>query len=705
VSLNDILNSAVSGLAASQAGMGTVSNNIANVNTPGYAREKTRITTNVATGRVSGVTVAEPERVADRFLESTVYRRGGDAGQAEIISNYLDQLQSYLGAPSDADTDAPPSGLPDQLSDLLAKATEMTGTQDPGQGTNQFINSTQSVIDSINQMSDDVDALRSNAASSVSDTVNQINDLLSQIYTLNGTISQVQSLGRNTSGPADERMSALQKLSGLVNVTVRQQPDGKVTIETASGQVLLDNRLRQLSYPNGDSGAHTTYPPIDVRFVNAAGGPGASTGDKIDSSAVGGTLGGLLQLRDQTLPAFAEKMGVIFGGLAQTMNSASNAGSTVPAPASLQGRPSGLVGGDRLGFTGNAVFAVTAKDGTILAKTSVDFDALGPGATVNDAVNAINAGLGGAATASLAADGTLSITASDPNTGVVVAQDPADPSARAGVGFSQYFGLNDIIRSDSNPLVPSGFTTGDPSGFGSGQTAQIVLRDAAGKELGNYTFNGAAGQTFGDVITGLNASPLGGFGSFALDDRGQIRFTPTQAYSGASITIPSDSTNRSGTGLTFSALSGLTGGASGLSSGHVRPDIATNASNLALARFRTDAAVGAKGLGAGDTSGATSFIDSLNGQVNLGKDGKNSIDAFAQQVFASAGSQAALAKDTMTDTAARRDDAINRRDTFSGVNIDEELANMVVLQNSYSAAARVLNTAGEMYDTLINMVG
>src|ERR1700761_5214195 len=99
MSLNDILGSAMSGLAASQAGLGAVSNNVANVNTPGYARQRVTVSTNVAAGRTGGVTVSEPERVADRFLEGTVYRRGGDAGQAEIFSNYLDQLQDFLGAP------------------------------------------------------------------------------------------------------------------------------------------------------------------------------------------------------------------------------------------------------------------------------------------------------------------------------------------------------------------------------------------------------------------------------------------------------------------------------------------------------------------------------------------------------------------------------------------------------------------------------
>ena len=58
----------------------------------------------------------------------------------------------------------------------------------------------------------------------------------------------------------------------------------------------------------------------------------------------------------------------------------------------------------------------------------------------------------------------------------------------------------------------------------------------------------------------------------------------------------------------------------------------------------------------------------------------------------------------MVEFTTRRDDAIARRDSVSGVNIEEELAQMVVLQNSYAAAARVVTTATDMYDTLLAMI-
>ena len=498
MALNDILGSAVSGLAAAQAGLRTVSNNIANVGVAGYARERVNLSTGVVSGKVTGVVVGEPTRVADRFLETTVYSRSGDYGRAEVTSSYLDRLQALLGEPGSS------AGLPARLDAVSAAAVALTGSQASAQTAAQFTSDVQDTISSMQQTGSDVEKLRADVESEVGYSVDKINSLLQRIYDLNGTVSQATGLGRNAGGAADQRMSAIEELSSLVSVNVRDQPDGRVTIESANGQVLLDKRLRQLSYASSGAGfSQPTYPPIEIRFAN----PDAATGDKIDSAAVGGKLGGLLDLRDRALPAFSEKLGTLFTGLAQTLNAVSNSNSTVPPPPALTGRDSGLVGGDRLGFTGAAIFAVTKADGTLVASTKVDFDALGPSATVDDLVAAINTGLGGAGTASFT-DGSLRISANGAGNGVAIGQDAVKPSARGGLGVSQFFGLNDLIRSDTSPLVPSGFTAADPHGFATGETAQIVLRDSSGRALTSYTLQPTSGGSFGALVSDLNASPL-----------------------------------------------------------------------------------------------------------------------------------------------------------------------------------------------------
>ncbi|WP_445081743.1 FlgK family flagellar hook-associated protein, partial [Staphylococcus aureus] len=136
------------------------------------------------------------------------------------------------------------------------------------------------------------------------------------------------------------------------------------------------------------------YPPIEIRFAS----PDAATGDRIDSAAIGGKLGGLLDLRDRALPAFSEQLGTLFTGLPQALNSVSNAGSPVPPPASLTGRNSGTTGSDRLGFTGAAALPVPTPDRTLVPTTQPAVDPPGPKAPTDDLAAAIDPGPAGAAT-------------------------------------------------------------------------------------------------------------------------------------------------------------------------------------------------------------------------------------------------------------------------------------------------------------------
>lgn len=697
MSLSEILGSAVSGLAASQAGLSTVSNNIANVGTPGYARERISLSTNVTAGRVTGVITGEPQRVADKFLEANAYRRASDVGRADVGATYQGRLQALLGAPGAE------SGLPARLDAISASAVAMSAAQASAQTRAAFAGNVEDAINSMQQIGSDVDGLRADTDSEIKAGVDTINGLLSRIHDLNDTVAQQTALGRSAAGAFDQRLAALDTLSGMVKISIRDQPDGRVTIDSASGAVLLDKRLRQLTYPAGTTGvSQPVYAPIDVRFANADGTPGALTGERLDSSLAGGKLGGLLDLRDHVLPDFQEKLGVLFSGVARTLNAASNAGTAVPVPAQLGGRQTGLVGADRLGFSGAATFSVVAADGKLAATATVDFAALGAGATIDDAVTAINTGLGGAAIASYSG-GTLVLTASAGN-GIAVTDLATNPSNRAGSGFSQFFGLNDMIRSASSALVPSGLATSDPHGFGPGESADIVLRDASGKTLASHVLTGSGGPAMGDLMTELNGSSLGGFGSFALDNLGRVRFAPNNGVIGGALTVSSDSTDRFGTGRSFSALAGLSGTHSGLANAQVRPEIRANASLMPLSRVETGAAIGAQAVGANDLRGALLFSDKLSAAVDFGKDGTVSTQAIAQNLIGNAGARAARATAALADASARRDDAVNRRDSFSGVNIDEELSQMVVLQNSYSASARVITTASAMYDTLLAMI-
>lgn len=699
MSLTDILGSARSGLSAAQAALKTVSTNIANVGTPGYAREAVSLNTSVVQGRVTGVSVGEPRRIADQFLEDLVYGRAGDAGRADAEATYLDRLQSLLGQPGAE------GGIPSRIDAITAAATAMTGLSNSPQTVGNFVAQVRDAIASLQQLGQDAGQVQADAEAEIGHGVARINSLLTRIHQLNGEVARQDGLGHSSSGAADQRMQAVEELSGLLSITVRHQSDGRITIDSADGKVLIDRQLRQLDYAIPGGGvAQGKYPPITLHFADDAGNIGASTGEQLSGAASGGMIGGLINLRDTLVPGFTDKLGLVFGGLAEAVNTASNAATAVPPPNSLIGRPTGLLGTDRLGFTGQAQFAVTDAQGTLIASTTLDFSAMGAGATLNSAVAAINAGLGGSATASLdPATGALSIIATAPGNGVSIGQG-TPPSDRAGVGFSQFFGLNDVIQSADSALTPTGFLPTDPHGFATGQTVELLLRDADGRELASASLNPQTGGSFGSLLTDLNASPLSAYGSFSMDPRGRFVFTPLPGYAGGRLSIPSDSTDRSGTARTFTALSGLTGAWAGIGGGEVRKELIGNPSRLPLATLQSGVAVGSRALGSGDVSGALAMVNALSAVHDFSGHGMATIERYTSDLMGGIGSAASLAQARLTDASARRTDAVNRRDSFSGVNLDEELSQMVVLQNSYSASARVISAASQMYDTLIEMV-
>lgn len=691
MSLSDILGTAASGLAASEAGLRTVSNNIANVGSPGYARQVVGQSPLVLGGRVAGVAVHEPQRIADRFLEQAVFRQSAGASNAETRAGYLDRLQALLGPPGES------GGISGRMDSIVRQAIILTAGQGEAASGAVLIASLSDTTAAMAQLSAEMGSLATEADTEISYGVLRANDLLKRIATLNDSIAQQSYIGRDTNGLVDQRNVAVEELSGLLRVETRDMPDGRVTIETSSGVMLLDRRVRQLAAPSSGSGVLLPdHEALQVHLVGDDGVLGPATGETLNAFAAGGHIGALMGARDSMIPAAMDRLNGLFRALAGRVNAAAASGTTLPPPARLEGRVTGLVGSDRLGFSGSVRIAVAQADGMAVQTFVLDLGSLG---TIDDTVAAINAGLGGVGTASYGGN-RLTLQATGAGTGIAVGPVDGAPDSRAGVGFSHFFGLNDLLRSGAEPLVPTGLVAADPHGFGGGESAELVLRDNGGRLLARQTITGSGGSTFGDLIVEMNGGDLGRYGQFSLDAEGSLAFTPNAAFQGSRLAIAADSTDRLGTGVGLSALL-RTPGPRLLQEAGLRPGV--SGAGLPLGHLVPDG-TGSR-IVAQDGVMATAMVDRLTGEVptaGTGLLGLNGLTTgFAMEV-SSAATRALAERD---DLAAMLRDATSRRDGVSGVNIDEELAQMVILQNSYAAAARVMTTARDMFDVLIAMAG
>jgi flagellar hook-associated protein 1 FlgK len=691
MSLSDILGTAASGLAASEAGLRTVSNNIANVGSPGYARQVVGQSPLVLGGRVAGVAVHEPQRIADRFLEQAVFRQSAGARNAETRASYLDRLQTLLGPPGES------GGIAGRMDSIVRQAITLTAGQGEAASGAVLIASLSDTTAAMAQLSAEMGSLATEADTEIAYGVTRANDLLKRIGTLNDSIAQQSYIGRDTNGLVDQRNIAVEELSGLLRVETRDMPDGRVTIETASGVMLLDRRIRQISAPSSGSGVLLPdHAALQVHLLADDGSIGPATGETLDGAAAGGHVGALMGVRDSRIPAAMDRLDGLFRTLAGRVNAAAASGTTLPPPARMEGRVTGLVGSDRLGFSGSVRIAVAEADGTAIQTLTLD---LGTLATVDDAVAAINAGLGGSATASFSGS-VLSLQATAAGTGIAIGPVDSAPDGRSGVGFSHFFGLNDLLRSGAEPLVPNGFAAGDGHGFGAGEGADIVLRDDSGRLLARQTVTGSGGASFGDLLAEMNGGDLGRYGQFALDPEGSLAFTPNAAFQGSRLAIATDSTDRLGTGVGLSALLRIPGPAL-LQTAGLRPGV--TGAGLPLGHLVLQG-TGSR-IEAQDGVMATALVDRLTGELPTAGSGALGLNGLTTGFAMEISSAATRTLGERDDLAAMLRDATSRRDSVSGVNVDEELAQMVILQNSYAAAARVMTTARDMFDVLIAMAG
>ncbi|MHA6289059.1 flagellar hook-associated protein FlgK [Maricaulis sp. CAU 1757] len=713
MSLSGILGNALSGLQASQAGLRAASNNVANVNTPGYARTEASLTSRSAGGVAMGVQVVGISRVVDRHLQTASLRAITEAGQAGARATALDRIQSQFGNLDDA------GSMFARLNTAFSSIAQ--ASVDPTLAVSRL--TVAANLDALfaesARLSTEIRNQRQETDAKINSTLQRANEILNEIYELNGSVQSLSSTGGDTSGAANRQSELLDELSGFIDVRADAQADGRVILRTTDGVLLLDNFPVTLSYQQAGTGAYAmNYGKI------YASPPNGSAPQELDAHIQGGELRGLLQLRDTDLPQMAEELAEMTAGIADALNAAHNNATSYPPPPSLTGRNTGLVGTDTHNFTGATSLAVAGSDGTMVRRVDIDFDAgtlsvdggaAAPiGTTVDSLTTAINTALAGVGSASFAT-GTLTLSASGVGNGVAVVQDAANPSERAGRGFAHFFGLNDLVRSERPSFFETGLTGAEGHGYATGTQLEFSIATVDGKSAGTASVTMTAGGSFNDIVTALNnpTTGLGRYVTFAFDSQGQLDYTANPGYENFRLELTMDSTSRTGSGMSFSNQFGI-----GLEAKAARseifavdPTIRQNSSRLALGQLDLDAGTvpGDIVLSAGDNRGGIALQAAQSQTRNFDAAGtfgatSSSIQDFAARLAGTIGSRAARAESEANSMNVLRATAAQKRSDVEGVNLDEELANMTVFQQSYNASARMLQAAKEMTDTLMGII-
>ncbi len=701
MSLNTILSIGTSGLSVAQTGLRVVSDNIANANTPGYVRKTVTQVSLSTAGIGSGVGVEAIARAANKYLQAASLSSSSATGAAGVLSSYLDNAQALFGDPSGDNSYF--SGL-DDVYTAFSSAADSPASQ---LLRSQVLNRVQSFLTDSSRINSSLGTLAKQADTQIGADIDQANNLLGQISGLNADISRSKSIGGDASGSENIQSGLIDQLGKLIDIQVGPRSTGGVNLRAGDGTILIGDGVATLSYNRTDSGS-------GVIQVSATG----STVPALTARVGGGELKGLLDLRNTELPGMAAQLGEFVSQAVEEINRAHNAASSVPAPASLTGKDIGLDLPTAVsGFTGKTTVAITDSGGNLLHKVAIDFSAgtmsldggAAAGFTPATFLASLNGQLGANGSASFA-NGALTVSAAGGN-GVSIADDPTSPSLKAGQGFSQFFGMNDLIRSTGYSYI-TGLSATDPHGFTPGDQIKLRLTDANGGRLRDVPVTVPAAGTMQDLLTALNdpTTGVGLYGAFGLDANGQMSFTANLG-SGVSMSVLSDTTERGAGGPSMTELFGLGNAERGgrASRYSLDPAILSDPTRLAMAKLDPTAALGASVLAQGDGRGGVGLAqagDTTTGFAAVGGFGAATmtVNRYASEFGGHVGRKAGNAETALTSAQAVKDEADARRQSVEGVNLDEELVNMTTYQQAFNASARVITAAKDMYDALLGML-
>ncbi len=706
MSLNSIFNIANSGMMTAQTQLRVVSDNIANVNTPGYIRKVAEQVSLSTQGAGAGVDVSRISLATDKFLQAASLNAGAEASRQGVKYELYDQIQSLFGDPGGD------ASLFSRINDVFSAFSSLSESASSSPLRQEAIYKAGAVFEEASRIAGQIQSVRADADSRISTAVKTANDLIQQIEALNVEITRSRMAHGDSTGVETSQAILIGQLGDLMDIDVTPRGNGGVSIRTGSGTLLAGAGAATIEYRG--AGAVNAESAFDDIWVTEPGGQKKSLTEGLKS----GEIKGLLELRDVEAPAAAERLGELMTRMADELNRAHNANSAVPPPSTLTGRNVGQSLATALnGFSGTTTIAVVDPvSNAIVARAEIVFS--GGTMTINGAaadpttfLATLNAQLGGAATASFV-DGKLSIATGNAN-GVSIADDATTPSDKAGRGFSHYFGLNDLVVTDRTSNYDLGLTGTSPHGFTAGETISLRVSGADGQRLRDVTVAVPAGAgTVDELLTALNSpvTGVGRYGTFGFDSlTGSVVFT-ANGQSGATVAVAQDNTTQVPSGVSVSELFGIGAGlrASRADGFSLRKDIAANPKLLALAELNLAAAPGTAALGSGDGRGALALADA--GQINArfqtgggAAGGLMSIARYASDLSGDIGARAATAKSRSDSARAIQTEADARQSSFEGVNLDEELVAMTTYQQAFNASARLIQSAKDMYDTLLRM--
>ncbi len=649
----DLLNIGVSGLLAYQRTLSTISQNIANVNTEGYSRQNTQLQATVPQAygygfQGTGVEVSTITRSYDAYLETNMRNTTSSQSEFESFYTLASQLDNLV-----ADADA---GMSTSLQRFFSAVQDVADAPADPAARQVLLSEGKQLARQFNELSGWIENTRQYVNNQMDSAVADINRITTGIAELNQRIALEQ--GRSGGQPAndllDQRDRLVLELSRYVNVTTLQQDDGAVNVLVGKGQALVvgSDALQLETIVDAND-------PNQIGIAMRNGGGGLIP---ITNQMSGGQIGGILGFRERMLDPTSNALGLTAVGIADFFNQQQARGMDLdgnlgvdffsvapPQVLSINGTPGNVVASfDNVSQLTNLDYTIQYDTGTWTLRR-------------NDNGQTVTMTGSGTSADPFIADGLRIEVTSTPVNGEAYQIRPTRNGARD----------IDMILGSANQIAAAAPVR---SLAGSGNTGTGSISAGEVVDIDNAAFQSVPGQL---------APPL------------LIQFTTANSYDIYDNTVPGTPVLLE-SGIAYDPATGsdMFPSPGGLDYGYrMRITGAPQSGDT----FETEYNSG----GIGDNRNALALAD-LAGDKVLSGGTASIVDSYRNMVV-DVGINTRQAEQNSLAQKRVLDQVIAAHDSKSGVNLDEEAANLVRFQQAYAAAAQVISAANAMFDTLLRV--
>ena len=634
-----------SGLYAAQAALTTTGHNITNANVAGYSRQAVVQETSIAMGGSNGflgtgTQIAQVKRYSDEFLNAQVRTAQASSSGLDAYQAQVSQIDNLL-----ADTT---SGLSPALQDFFSAVQNLTGDRAGVPSRGALLTSADTLASRFQSLNGRLDEIRKGVNTQITASVTLVNSYASQIAGLNDQIGKL-SAGDSLNLPndlLDKRDQLIMDLNKQVKATVMPGDNNMLTVSIGNGQPLV---VGASSFELTAMNSATDQTRVTIGYATAG-----RLSALPESALTGGALGGVLEFRSKSLDLAQNSLGRIALGLAQTFNDQHHLGL------------------DSNGNPGGDFFTVAPAEVTKNLNNNQTSDTAIT-ATVSDATQ---------------------LTTSD----YKVQYDGAKFNV---IRLSD----NHATEITSNPQVIDGMS----------YSITGTMASAGDNYLVRPTINGAANLklALGDVSQVAAAAPI--TTSIPLTNKGTARISEGsvgKAYLASPLTAPVTISYTGGNLNGFPAGQPVTMTVGGVSTtiaaGGTVPfqdgasyTVAGMSFSLAGKPLDGDTFTIEHNTGGGDTRNA-SLLGDLQAKTIL-DNGKASYQSAYANLVSTIGNKTREVQVNAEASAAQLDQAGKAAQNVSGVNLDEEAANLMKYQQAYQACGKVMQVADTIFNALLQI--